>query len=476
MEVYEKYLKNWKERVASNNSTFDIINPALGEVITSLPEMGKIETVNAIDKLEQGFSAWSSSTFAQRASLLLKWAEIIEENKNEIATLLTIEQGKPLSQAQGEVSWAISLIRKYANVAENTHGYTPIQSNHYSETMITKQPIGIIGIITPWNFPVGISVSNIAGSISVGNVALCKTSEETPLSVAVVIEMAYQAGIPDNVIQYLTAGNPQHIGDAICADYRVRMLSFTGSTATGKKLYEKSASNVKKLLLELGGNSPFIVYDDANIDKAVNDAAILKFKNCGQVCVNANRFFIHERVYDQFVEKLTKKAKEQITGNGLDPKTTMGPLINKKGLEKVQSLVKNAIKGGAALMCGGSLLREDSLFYAPTVLANVSDTMDLFCHEIFGPVAACYKFSSENEVLNMANDTEYGLAAYCYTENLSRAFTFSKNIQSGNVAINSIEFNGGPFGGFKQSGVGRSGGHINPLEVFCETKTINIKF
>ncbi|MED7787868.1 aldehyde dehydrogenase family protein [Francisella sp. 19X1-34] len=470
-----KYIADWISNTFKTNDTFDVINPYSLEVINQLPEMGKTEALEAISTLEKGYKKWDNQNISYRSELLCKWANLLEENIHELASLLTAEQGKPIDMATGELLWAISDMKNHANIARNTHGYTPIQNDPSLQTIVTKQSLGIVAIITPWNFPLAISLSTISGAIAVGNVALCKTSEETPLTVAAAISLAYKAGISKDVIQYLTSKNPQEIGDTICSDDRVKMLCFTGSTQTGKKLYEKSSSNVKKLLLELGGNSPFVVYDDCDIEKAVNDAASIKFSNCGQICVNANRFLVHEKIYDQFIEKFTNLAKQQIIGNGLDPKTTMGPMNNQKVLEKVNSLVKDALSKGAKLVYGGKLIKENSLLFSPTVLANATKDMDIFKTEIFGPVAAFYKFSDNDDVVEIANDTEYGLAAYCYTKDLSKAINFGKKIQSGKVGINTTASSGGPFGGFKESGIGRSSGHVNPLDIYCETKSIDIR-
>ncbi|MED7789468.1 aldehyde dehydrogenase family protein [Francisella sp. 19X1-34] len=468
------HIEDWISNTFKTNSTFDVINPYSQEVISSLPEMGRVETLDALDILEKGYQDWDNQNISYRAELLCKWADLLEENIQELSSLLTKEQGKPIGAATGELLWAISSIRENANTAKNTHGYTPIQSDPSLQTIVTKQSLGIIAVITPWNFPLFISLSTISGAIAVGNVALCKTSEETPLAVAAAISLAYKAGIPKDVIQYLTAKSPQEIGDTICQDHRVRMLGFTGSTLTGKKLYEKSSSNVKKLLLELGGNSPFVVYDDCDIEKAVNDAASIKFSNCGQICVNANRFLVHEKVYDQFIEKFTNLARQQIVGDGLNSKTTMGPMNNLKVLEKVNRLIEDAVSNGAKLLYGGKLIKEGSLLFSPTVLTNATKDMDIFKTEIFGPVAVFYKFSDNDDVLEIANDTEYGLAAYCYTKDLSKAINFGKKVQAGKVGINTTASSGGPFGGFKESGIGRSSGHVNPLDIYCETKSIDI--
>ena len=437
--------------------------------------MCPVETLKSIDILENGYKDWNNQNINYRSKLLHKWANIIEENIESLSALLTEEQGKPIAQSKGEFIWAITSIRNYATIAKNTHGYTPIQTDPNTQTIVVKESLGIVGIITPWNFPVVLSLTNISAAISVGNTVICKTSEETPLTLAATIAMAYEAGIPENVIQYVTAQNPVEIGRTICSDDRVKMLCFTGSTATGKKLYKDCANGVKKLLLELGGNAPFVVFDDADIELAAADAAKFKFANSGQICININRFIIHNDVYDKFIECFTKHAKSQVVGNGLDSSTTMGPLINQKGLDKVTSLVKDSVEKGAEIVYGGDLLKENSLLYSPTVIQNVTPDMEIFKNEIFGPVAACYRFDSDEEMIQMANNTEFGLAAYCYTSNLSRAIKFGKQIQSGGVGINSTDFGGGPFGGFKQSGVGRTKGHVNPLEAYCETKTINMK-
>ena len=468
-------IDEWEKSTPACQTTFNVHNPASGSIIATLPDMDETQTKKAIDIAEQGFHDWSAINKGERIKLMHTWAELVARYQSELARLLTEEQGKPLAQAQSEITWVIALIKKHAEQANAIHGYLPTPESQGIETLVIKEPIGIIGMITPWNFPAGISTSGISASIGAGNSVICKTSEETPLTVAAIVALAWRAGIPKSVIQYLTSNHPEKIGKVFCEDKRIGMISFTGSTTTGQTLYRDSSASVKKLLLELGGNSPFIVFDDAALDKAVKHAAALKFKNCGQICVNANRFIIHEKIYDQFVAAFVKYAKAQVIGNGLVPETTMGPLINQKGLDKVEYLVNSAIKDGAKVACGGKRMKENTLFYLPTVLTDVQPNMEIFTSEIFGPVATCYRFKTDEEAIEMANDTDHGLAAYLYTGSLARSFKIGRAIQAGSVAVNTTDFGNGPFGGFKQSGIGRTSGHIDALEPYCETKTLNIK-
>lgn len=466
----------WVQNAPTCHSTFAVTNPATGEIITELPDMDATHTKQAIEVTSQFQSQWSSYTADERASLLLGWSNLIRANIETLAPLLTMEQGKPLAQAQSELRWAAYVVQTHAEMARTIVGFTHPPSGVGQETLILKQPIGVVGIITPWNFPAGISASTISAALAAGNCVVIKVSEDTPLTTAALIALAYDADIPVEAIQNITSNQPAAIGEVLCHDARVGMVSFTGSTATGRLLYRECSTQVKKLLLELGGNAPFIVFPDADIEQAASDAAQLKFKNCGQICVNANRFIIHESIYDEFITLFKQHAQAVIVGNGLDDTTTMGPLINQKGLDKVSELVNSAVQDGAKVICGGQLASANSLFYQPTILTDVTCDMRLYKEEIFGPVAACYRFQTEEQALQMANDTEYGLAAYCYTTDMARAFRLGRGIESGTVTINASEaFGRGPFGGYKASGIGRSGGLVDTLEPYLETKTLCIQ-
>lgn len=464
----------WLSQAFDAPSDFEVNNPATQSPIALLPQMAEEQTLLAIDMAENGFNQWSNLSFSVRLEKLNAWSDAIKSRFDDLAELLSMEQGKPLAQAGSELEWAISIIQKHAAHMMHLGGSLAPAPESGCETMIIKQPVGIVAAITPWNFPAGISAYVTSAALAAGNSVICKASEDTPLTVAAIIALAYQQGIPSQALQYLTSGNPAPIGKALCASERVRMISFTGSTATGKYLYEQSGQSVKKLLLELGGNAPFIVFEDADIQLAAKQAVALKFKNCGQICVTANRFLLHESIHDEFVGYLTEFIKDLVVGDGLEPETTMGPMINHKGLNKVESLVADAIEKGAKIECGGRLIEEDTLFYAPTILVNANESMRMYREEIFGPVAACYRFSDEDKALKMANDTEYGLAAYVFTQSATRGIRMAKAIESGGVAVNAIDFGGGPFGGFKQSGLGRSGGYERLLDEYCETKTIQL--
>ena len=340
-------------------ATFSIKNPATGDEITTLPDMDGSQTKAAVMQLNAAFPAWQALNKYERIQPLVKWANAVRQHCEELAVLLTSEQGKPLEQARSEILWSACLIETHAEHSKHIHGYTHPCASEGQETMILKQAIGVVAIITPWNFPAGLSVSSISAALACGNTVICKTAEDTPLTVAALIALAYEAGIPPSVCQYISSNQPASVGNVLCDMPQVRMLSFTGSSKTGELLYQQSAKTLKKILLELGGNSPFIVFEDANIQQAAKQAAALKFKNCGQICVNANRFLIQDSIYDTFVQHLLEETQKIKVGNGLDATTTMGPLINQQAVDKISSLVTTAVDQGALLLCGGTLLQTE---------------------------------------------------------------------------------------------------------------------
>jgi len=460
---------------ADAKETFTVENPFDQQIIAELPEMGTVETRQAIEAANAAFKQWSELNPNKRANMLNRWSQLMMDNIDDLATILTSEQGKPWVQAKSELEYAAAAVAFYAGEAMRISGQTLPAAAPNAQTLVIRQPYGVVGCIAPWNFPT-IMVTKMAAAMAAGNCVVAKPAEDTPLTPLALAYLAEQAGIPAGVFNMVVAKQAKPIGDELTSNEKVRMLTFTGSTQTGKLLYAQCANTVKKVILELGGNSPFIVFADADIDAAVEQSIGLKFRNCGQICVTANRFFIHETVFDKFLMKFISQVKKIKLGSGLDEKTTMGPLINSKGLEKVEALVMDAIKKGAKVEIGGKLSDAGKLFYEPTILTNMNSQMRAYHEEIFGPIAALYRFKEEAEVIAMANNTEYGLAAYFYTLDLARAWRVSTALESGGVNINTGGgFGGGPFGGYKQSGIGREGGRIAALDEYCQTKTISIE-
>ncbi|MEH4694748.1 NAD-dependent succinate-semialdehyde dehydrogenase [Atlantibacter hermannii] len=466
------YLVNGEWRQA--DETFDVLNPATGDVIAKVAKAGEKEAQAAIAAASNAFPAWREKTAKERSTLLYRWFELINENKSWLARLMTLEQGKPLKEAEGEVDYAASFIQWFAEEAKRANGEIIPPVKPGSRILATREPIGVVAAITPWNFPMAMLTRKLGPALAAGCTGVIKPANNTPLCAFALLALAKKAGIPDGVLNAV-AGNTSEISDAIMESHEVRKISFTGSTAVGKTLVRNAAETMKKVSMELGGNAPYIVFDDADIDAAVKGALANKFRNAGQVCVSVNRFFIQDGVYDRFVNQLAEAVKQLKVGNGLEEGVVVGPLIEKAGVDKVREHVDDAVAKGAKVLAGGKAHDLGGNFWQPTVLADVTDDMKLAQEETFGPLAACFRFTTEDEVIQRANDTPYGLAAYFYTQNLQRVFRVSSRLESGMIGVNecAVSTELGPFGGVKESGLGREGSVLG-LEEYLEVKTLHI--
>ncbi|MEJ9150615.1 NAD-dependent succinate-semialdehyde dehydrogenase [Bacillus smithii] len=457
--------------------TFDVINPANGEVIAAVPNGGKEEAKKAVDAAYNAFLSWSKKTAGERSALLYKWHRLIDEHKEEIGEIMTREQGKPLKEAIGEVDYANSFISWYAEEGKRIYGETIPASHENKRILVLKQPVGVVAAITPWNFPAAMITRKVAPALAAGCTVVVKPAEQTPLTAFKLAELAEKAGIPKGVLNIIT-GNPQEIGETWLADERVRKITFTGSTEVGKILMRGAADTVKKVSLELGGQAPFIVLDDANIEKAVAGAIASKFRNAGQTCVCANRIYVHEKIVESFTQKMAEAVQQLKMGNGLDQGVEIGPLIDENAVKKVERHIEDAVEKGGKVVIGGKKADQyKGFFFEPTVITNVTDEMLCMNEETFGPLAPITTFQNIEEVIQRANDTPYGLAAYVFTENISKAIQITEQLEYGIVGLNDglPSVAQAPFGGFKQSGLGREGGH-HGMEEFLETKFVSIAF
>lgn len=456
------------------DNTFDVTNPATGETIAKVAKAGKKETEEAIAAAARAFPAWRAKTAKERSTILYRWYSLIIENKTWLGQLMTSEQGKPLKEAEGEVEYAASFIQWFAEEAKRANGEIIPQIKPGSRILATREPIGVVAAITPWNFPMAMLTRKLGPALAAGCTGVIKPANNTPLSAFALVQLAKKAGVPDGVLNAV-AGTTAEISDAIMASPQVRKISFTGSTAVGKTLVRNAAETMKKVSMELGGNAPYIVFDDADIDAAVEGAIANKFRNAGQVCVSVNRFYIHEAVYDAFVNKLAERVNALKVGNGMEDGVVVGPLIEPAAVDKVREHVEDAIAKGATALAGGKAHALGGNFWQPTVLTNCSDSMKLASEETFGPVAACFRFTTEDEVIHRANDTPFGLAAYFYTQNLQRVFRVSQALEAGMIGVNecAVSTELGPFGGVKESGLGREGSVLG-LEEYLEVKTLHL--
>ncbi|MTD37881.1 succinate-semialdehyde dehydrogenase [Erwinia sp. CPCC 100877] len=466
------YLVNGEWR--SLEETFEVLNPASGETIARVARAGKAETQAAITAAARAFPAWRATPAKARSEILFRWYQMILEHKAWLARLMTIEQGKPLKEAAGEVEYAASFIQWFAEQAKRANGEIIPSVKPGSRILATREPVGVVAAITPWNFPMAMLTRKLGPALAAGCTGVIKPANNTPLCAFALLALAQKAGIPDGVLNAV-AGKTPEISDAIMASHDVRKISFTGSTAVGKTLMRNAAETVKKISLELGGNAPYIVFDDADIDAAVEGAIANKFRNAGQVCVSVNRFFIQEGVYERFVSQLAEAVLRLKVGDGLEEGVNVGPLIEPAAVEKVREHVEDARSKGARILTGGAAHELGGNFWQPTVLADASDEMLLAAEETFGPVAACFRFSTEEEAIQRANNTPYGLAAYFYTRDLQRVFRVSAALESGMVGINecAVSTELAPFGGVKESGLGREGSVLG-LEEFLEVKTLHL--
>ncbi|WP_213990902.1 NAD-dependent succinate-semialdehyde dehydrogenase [Sodalis sp. dw_96] len=454
--------------------TFDVLNPATGEVIAKVAKSGKTETQAAIASASAAFPGWRAKTAKERSEILYRWYGLIMENQSYLAKLMTAEQGKPVKEAVGEVAYAASFIQWFAEQAKRANGEIIPPAKAHSRIFATREPVGVVAAITPWNFPLAMLTRKLGPALAAGCTALIKPANDTPLSAFALLALAHQAGVPKGVVNGV-AGDTAAISDAIMASSEVRKITFTGSTAVGKTLMRHAADTMKKISLELGGNAPYIVFDDADINAAVAGAIANKFRNAGQVCVSVNRFYIQSGVYDEFVRRLAEQVAKLNVGNGMDDGVVVGPLINQAGVSKVREHVRDALAKGGRVVTGGQPHALGGNFYQPTVIANANEQMTLAHEETFGPLAACFRFDTEEEVIERANNTPFGLAAYFYTQNLQRVFRVSAALESGMVGVNecAVSTELAPFGGVKESGMGREGSVLG-MDEYLEVKTLHI--
>ncbi|WP_431031632.1 NAD-dependent succinate-semialdehyde dehydrogenase [Proteus mirabilis] len=455
---------------AKSKDTVEVIDPATNQPIGTVPNMATEEAKAAVDAAAKALPTWRALTAHQRSTLLQRWFQLIQDNKRQLAELMTFEQGKPVAEAEGEITYAASFIEWFAEQGKRTNGEIIPSPSSDKRLMVIKQGIGVCAAITPWNFPAAMITRKAAPALAAGCTMVIKPANETPYTALALAELAAQAGIPAGVINIVT-GDAVKIGEVFTSDNRVRKLSFTGSTGVGRLLMRQCADSVKKVSLELGGNAPFIVFNDADIEKAVAGAMGAKFRNAGQTCVCANRFYIHKDVYQQFSERFVAEVKKLKVGNGFTEGVTIGPLINHKAVEKSQSLLADTLQRGATLLCGGERNKAGENFFQPTVVGNVPADSHILEEEIFGPVAPLVIFDNEEEVVHLANNTIYGLAAYFYSEDPQRIWRVAENLEYGMVGINTglISNEVAPFGGIKQSGLGRKGSE-HGIEDYMEMK------
>ncbi|GAW65576.1 succinate-semialdehyde dehydrogenase [Geoanaerobacter pelophilus] len=459
---------------ADSRETIDVTNPATGEKLGTIPKMGGAETRRAIEAANAALPKWRAKTAQERSVILRRWSELLLEHQEDLAVLMTAEQGKPLAESRGETVYAASFLEWFAEEAKRIYGdvIPPHQSD--KRIVVLKEPIGVCAAITPWNFPSAMITRKAGPALAAGCTMVVKPATATPYSALALAELARRAGVPDGVFSVVT-GSAAGIGGEMTANPIVRKLTFTGSTEIGKKLMAECAGTVKKVSMELGGNAPFIVFDDADIDAAVEGALISKYRNTGQTCVCTNRFLVQDGVYDRFAEKLAQAVANMKVGDGLKGETQQGPLIDMKAVEKVEEHISDALAGGARVVTGGKRHMLGGTFFEPTVLADVKPGMLVSKEETFGPLAPLFRFKTEQEAIQMANDTEFGLAAYFYSQDVSRVWRVAEAIEYGIVGINTglISTTVAPFGGVKESGIGREGSKYG-IEDFLEVKYLCI--
>ncbi|WP_228330541.1 NAD-dependent succinate-semialdehyde dehydrogenase, partial [Acinetobacter baumannii] len=420
---------------AQSNATVPVSNPATGEEIGTIPNMGAAEATQAIEAAYTALQSWKALTAQNRADILLAWHKLVLDYTDELALIMTIEQGKPLAEAKGEVRYAASFIQWFAEEGKRIYGDVIPTVNNQQRFIISKEPVGVVAAITPWNFPIAMITRKAAPALAAGCTVVIKPANETPYCALAIAKLAEKAGIPAGVINVVT-GKSQEIGSVFTSHEKVKKLTFTGSTPVGRLLMQQCSSTIKKLALELGGNAPLIVFDDADLDKAVQGAIFAKFRNAGQTCVCANRIYVHDNIYQAFAEKFVQEVQKFKVGNGLEDGVQIGPLINEKAVLKAQQLIDDAVSKGAKIACGGKQHALGQTFYEPSVLTNVDRTMEIVQEEIFGPVAPLIRFTDEADVVAQANDTIFGLAAYVYSENISRLWRVSEQLEYGMVGMN----------------------------------------
>jgi succinate-semialdehyde dehydrogenase / glutarate-semialdehyde dehydrogenase len=458
----------------TGKSTLAVRNPANGEVVGTIPDLGAEDTRRAIDAAQAAFPPWRSMPAAKRSALLEAWFDAMNQHTDDLAKILTVEQGKPLAEARGEIVYGAGFVKWFAEEAKRVYGETVPAPTPDRRIIVLKEPIGVCAAITPWNFPNAMITRKVAPALAAGCTIVLKPSELTPFSALALAVLAERVGFPKGVLNIVT-GQPGPIGEAMTSSEAVRKLSFTGSTRVGRYLMEKSAATLKRLSLELGGNAPFIVFDDADLDKAMKAVIASKFRNAGQTCVSANRILVQDAIYDEFAARLSKKVASFVVGEGLNEKVTIGPLINAAAVEKVLGHVEDARAHGAVATVGGGAHELGGQFVAPTVLTNMHPSMRVGSEETFGPVAPLFRFKTEEEALEIANSTAFGLAAYYYTENIRRSWRVAERLEFGMVGLNtgSVSVEMAPFGGIKQSGFGREGSHYG-IDEFLQVKAFHL--
>ncbi len=460
---------------AADGALFPVTDPATGERLGEVPDMGAAETRRAIAAAEAALPAWRSQTARERGAVLRRWYELILEHSEDLARLMTAEQGKPLAEARGEVAYGASFVEWFAEEGKRVYGDVIPTPAPDRRILVLKQPIGVVAAITPWNFPVAMITRKVAPALAAGCTVVAKPAEDTPLSALALAELGRRAGVPAGVFNVVTCSRQRvaEVGGELTGNPVVRKLSFTGSTAVGKRLMAQCADQVKKVSLELGGNAPFIVFDDADLDAAVAGAIASKYRNAGQTCVCANRLYVQSGIYDAFAERLAGAVAKLEVGEGTREGVTQGPLINQAAVEKVEGLLQDAVEKGARVILGGKRHPLGGTFFEPTIVTDVSADMRIACEEIFGPVAPLYRFDTEQEAIDAANATEYGLAAYFYARDIGRIWRVSEGLEYGIVGVNEgiISTEVAPFGGVKESGIGREGSSYG-IEEFVEIKYV----
>ena len=455
-----------------SNRRFTVENPYDGTILAEVTDCDACDAERSIELAHKALGPWKAMTSAQRSSLLRRWHDLILEYREELAVILTLEQGKPLSEARGEISYGASFVEWFAEEGKRVYGKVIPAAASGKRILVLKQPVGVVVAITPWNFPNAMITRKVAPALAAGCTVVVKPAQKTPLSALALAVLAGMAGIPDGVFNVVPTSRTAIVGEVLTSHHRVRKVSFTGSTRVGKTLLTLSANTVKKVSMELGGNAPFIVFEDADTDKAVQGVIQSKFRNSGQTCVSTNRIFVHEKICDEFLHKLKEAILELRTGNGLEESTHIGPLISAEALDFTENLVQDAVAKGAKILCGGQ--RRNRLNYTPVLLKDVTPEMSVFREEIFGPVAAVIRFADEEEVIAMANDTIYGLASYFYGKDHARIWRVAEALDFGMVGVNTgmISAAEAPFGGIKQSGSGREGS-VYGIDDYMELKYLN---
>lgn len=455
---------------AGDGATIAVTNPSTGKTIVSVPKLGRKETEQAIASAAAALPAWAAKTGKERAAILLKWAQLMLANQQDLATIMTSEQGKPVTEAAGEIAYAASFLEWFSEEAKRIDGDVLQSPKAGQRLMVLKQPIGVTAAITPWNFPAAMITRKVGPALAAGCTMVVKPAQQTPLTALALAVLAEEAGVPPGVFHVVT-GSSREIGAALCESDDVRKLSFTGSTEVGRTLMEQCAPTIKKLSLELGGNAPFIVFDDADLDRAVDGILASKYRNAGQTCVCANRIYVQSGVYEDIVKRLAAKVEAMKVGDGFEEGVTQGPLIDSNAVDKVKEHIADAVEHGAKVVTGGKAHALGGTFFEPTIVRDVTPSMRFAIEETFGPVAPLFKFDTEEEVLQQANNTIFGLAAYFYTRDYARVWRVSEALEYGIVGINTgiISNEVGPFGGVKQSGLGREGSKYG-IEEYLELK------